>query len=404
ATGETANGRFAVDADGNWRFTANNAQLQHLAAGQSVTDTFTVTSVDGTASQQIAVTLTGINDAATISGTATGSVSEDGSLTTSGQLLVTDVDDQQSVMYAGTSYGTYGSLVVDEQGNWTYTLNNSASNVQALGFNDHMQDILNVHSVDGTQGIIVITVNGASELATAPVVYDGVDPNDYNMLGSNIFNTGGTINDDTLVGSNNSDIINALYGNDLIFGKGGEDIIKGKMGNDTIFGQLGNDAFINGGYGNDMIFGGSGDDLIYGSKGSDTIFGGSGNDRISGGSGFDTIIGGYGADRMYGGTGADTFKYLSAEDTGDTILDFKSVDGDKIDLSAINANLVINSDHPFTYGGDIGDTGLTAYSVGWYSSFDDIVVQFDTDGNVSTAEFQITLTGVHSLSSTDFVL
>ena len=42
-----------------------------------LTDTFTVTTVDGTA-QLVTVTITGSNDAAVISGTASGSVTEAG--------------------------------------------------------------------------------------------------------------------------------------------------------------------------------------------------------------------------------------------------------------------------------------------------------------------------------------
>ena len=34
---------------------------------------------------------------------------------------------------AETVIGTYGSLVIDPGGSWTYTLDNGAANVQALG-------------------------------------------------------------------------------------------------------------------------------------------------------------------------------------------------------------------------------------------------------------------------------
>ena len=58
-------GTFAVDAAGSWTYTAANAQasIQQLAAGATISESFNVTSLDGTASQTIVVTLTGVNDA-----------------------------------------------------------------------------------------------------------------------------------------------------------------------------------------------------------------------------------------------------------------------------------------------------------------------------------------------------
>ena len=57
-----------------WTYTLDNsnAAVQALNVGQTLTDTFTVTTVDGTA-QLVTVTINGANDAAVITGTATGS-------------------------------------------------------------------------------------------------------------------------------------------------------------------------------------------------------------------------------------------------------------------------------------------------------------------------------------------
>ncbi len=59
-------GDFTFDAGtGNWTYTLDNADpdTNALAAGQQVTDTLEVTSLDGTASETITVTITGANDA-----------------------------------------------------------------------------------------------------------------------------------------------------------------------------------------------------------------------------------------------------------------------------------------------------------------------------------------------------
>ena len=62
--GSNGYGTFTLDASGNWTYTANNAQaaIQGLAIDEHLTDSFTATSSDGTASQTVTVTINGSND------------------------------------------------------------------------------------------------------------------------------------------------------------------------------------------------------------------------------------------------------------------------------------------------------------------------------------------------------
>ena len=113
-----------------WGYTLNNAasNVQALGATAVVHDTLVVKSVDGTATQTIDVTITGTNDGATISGTATGTVKEDGTLTATGTLTAADVDTGENHFQAVTAglAGTYGSFTFNElTGVWGYTLNNA---------------------------------------------------------------------------------------------------------------------------------------------------------------------------------------------------------------------------------------------------------------------------------------
>ena len=66
-------GSYTLTAAGLWTYTLDNsnAAVQALNVGQTLTDTFTVTTVDGTA-QVVTITINGANDAAVISGDATG--------------------------------------------------------------------------------------------------------------------------------------------------------------------------------------------------------------------------------------------------------------------------------------------------------------------------------------------
>jgi Ca2+-binding RTX toxin-like protein len=86
----------------------------------------------------------------------------------------------------------------------------------------------------------------------------------------------------TIVGSEDDDILMGTILPDLIFAKGGDDIITGSKGNDCILG----------GDGNDIIFGNEGNDNISGQDGNDIIKGNSGEDFVFGGLGFDVIDGG----------------------------------------------------------------------------------------------------------------
>ncbi|MBW8720214.1 MAG: VCBS domain-containing protein, partial [Variovorax paradoxus] len=93
--GSNGHGSFTLAADGSWTYIADNSQaaIQQLGAGQSISDSFTAVSSDGTASQVVTVTITGTNDVPVIGGVATGAVSEDAStpnLSTGGALAIAD--------------------------------------------------------------------------------------------------------------------------------------------------------------------------------------------------------------------------------------------------------------------------------------------------------------------------
>ena len=55
-------GEFTIDADGYYNYTLNTDKTQILAAGQTVSDTFTVTNADGTFSDEFVITIIGEDD------------------------------------------------------------------------------------------------------------------------------------------------------------------------------------------------------------------------------------------------------------------------------------------------------------------------------------------------------
>ena len=81
-TGSNGYGIFTLST-GSWTYTANNTQpaIQQLGGNQSITDSFTAVSSDGTNSQPVTVTIYGTNDVPVITGFI-GSVTEDNGVTT----------------------------------------------------------------------------------------------------------------------------------------------------------------------------------------------------------------------------------------------------------------------------------------------------------------------------------
>lgn len=238
-------GRFEIFENGDFVYAIDNQLeiVQSLGEGDVFEESFVVTSYDGTATETITVRINGQNDVAEITGNDMGSVKEDenvvaGNILVSGKLDVVDVDAGQSNFVAATLVGSYGTLNIDEDGNWTYMADNSQAEIQALDEGELLlSDALDMHSetftvqsFDGTTKDITIDITGTSEI---------------------IF---GTQTDDIIDGSLLSESIFADAGNDIVYALDGDDVIHGGDGNDILFGGDGSDQFT-GGAGDDVIVG-----------------------------------------------------------------------------------------------------------------------------------------------------
>jgi VCBS repeat-containing protein len=127
-----AYGNYTMTSDGTWTYTLDNTNstVQALNVGGTLTDTFTVMTTTG-APQVITITIDGANDAAVVSGTIIGSVTEAGGVnngtpgthTATGTLTDTDVDNAtntfQTVTAGTTTTGGYGTYALTAGGAWT---------------------------------------------------------------------------------------------------------------------------------------------------------------------------------------------------------------------------------------------------------------------------------------------
>ena len=147
------------------------------------------------------------------------------------------------------------------------------------------------------------------------------------------------------------------------------------------------------------------DFVFYGLRGNDTIVGGDGADRLAGGDGDDVLDGAFGADTLIGRAGADVFRFdddfFSRAVETDTITDFKRRQGDRIDVSGIDADPNTFVDDPLRFRGAAafeGRVGELRYEVRGADTF----IQVDRDGDAA-ADFEIRLAGVFELRPGDFI-
>jgi len=160
-------------ATGEWTYTLDNTDpaVQALPAGATLTEEFQVSSFDGSTTETVTVTVTGVNDVPSFGGVITGSVTEDdnSTLTTSGSLTIVDVDTGESLVSTTvSSTGILGNLTITATGDWDFTVDNTLDAIQALTTGDTLQDIFTVTSIDGSETQeVTITIHGTNDAPEA---------------------------------------------------------------------------------------------------------------------------------------------------------------------------------------------------------------------------------------------
>jgi Ca2+-binding RTX toxin-like protein len=274
-------------------------------------------------------------------------------------------------------------------------------------------------------GSPAVTLSGFS--IAAQTVYDAVQAGDYEGLAATMF--GGA---DTMTGSQQAD---------TLLGLGGDDVLSGLGGNDALFGDAGNDV-LRGGAGADVLNGGAGTDTasyyetstvitvnlttgtgtggvaqgdvlisienITGGQGTDTLTGNAGANVLQGWNGNDLLTGAGGKDTLTGGLGADRFIYASTVDSvvganADRITDFVRTQGDKIDLSAIDANAVVGGNQAFSFIGNGLYTGVAGQLRFAFTQPGVTTIAGDVNGD-GVSDFHISVSGLIGMLGTDFVL
>jgi Ca2+-binding RTX toxin-like protein len=287
--------------------------------------------------------------------------------------------------------------------------------------------------MNGGAGTDVATYASATSAVKISLAVTGAQ----NTLGAgtdtlaSVENLAGSKFHDHLTGNSGGNFISGDAGNDTLNGGGGADTLEGGIGNDVMNGGAGIDLatyaaagsavtvslLVAGaqntlGAGTDKLsnienlIGSAFHDKLTGNGGANLLSGGDGNDTLSGGGGDDTLVGGASADQLTGGAGSDTFRYLSLTNSADSlalrdlITDFGA--GDKIDLSAIDADFGTGGDQAFHLDGSkdsAGDIGVE------FLAGDNVTIVTLYINNDTTADSAFALSGNHSgLTAGDFIL
>ncbi|GAB1038136.1 MAG: hypothetical protein SLagBPW_08380 [Shewanella algae] len=238
ATQDALAAGFSADNSG-WSYDIANSLVQFLAAGETITLSFTLTVTDAfgaSDSQPITLTITGTNDAPVLSIDMSGAVTEDvdvvaGMLSDSGDLSFTDVDINDShvvgssyngdVLWSGgaldqaTQDALAAGFSVDNAG-WSYDIANSL--VQFLAVGETITLSFDVTVDDGNGGTdtdtVTVTITGTNDAPVLSIDMSGAVTEDVDVINGMLSDSGDLsftdvdINDGHSVGSSyNGDVL-----------------------------------------------------------------------------------------------------------------------------------------------------------------------------------------------------
>jgi len=290
----------------------------------------------------------------------------------------------------------------------TYVYTDEFATIGADAARRTLGDAGGVDTINGaalTGSAVIDLAAGAATIAGRPVTFAA-----GTMIENAITGDGA----DEITGGSGVNHLSSGRGNDILRGGAGADVLDGGAGIDlasyygswirvvvnlTTATASGGDA--------------QGDSLtrienLSGSQVGDALFGSAGANTLSGWWGDDLIVGVGGQDTLAGGAGADRFAYGSTWESqvgagSDRITDFSHAQGDKVDLSVMDANAGLAGNQAFTFIG----TRLYSHHAGElrFAVTDPTTTTIAGDINGDgVSDFHIRLTGAIALVVADFVL
>ncbi|MGK7960524.1 VCBS domain-containing protein [Crocosphaera sp.] len=174
-------GSLLLNADGSYSYTLdnNNPDVDGLDDGESLTEVFKYTNSDGdlTASAPLTITIEGTNDAPVANADVNLIVEDSPNNPVMGNVLENDVDvdgDMLSVVSVNGETalvgqeikGEYGSLLLNADGSYSYTLDNNNPDVDGLDDGESLSEVFRYTNSDGdltASAPLTITIEGVSD-------------------------------------------------------------------------------------------------------------------------------------------------------------------------------------------------------------------------------------------------
>ncbi|PTX55456.1 Calx-beta domain-containing protein [Litoreibacter ponti] len=181
-------------------------------------------------------------------------------------------------------------------------LSGSSGDTADLGafiINDGQELNIRTSNFFGTNDLLTVDLSGTTVLGTGLIDLDGSSANE------------------TFIGSNAADEINAFGGDDIVAGGGGDDILDGGSGNNDVSGGAGNDTLNTTGSSTGTLDGGADDDTI-------------------------SITSNFQNSSIDGGTGTDTLRLSSASLVGTTIAGIEATEFTNNGFMTIDASQIGN--------------------------------------------------------------
>ena len=260
--------------------------------------------------------------------------------------------------------------------------------------------------VNTTADVVTELANEGTDTVRSSVTYT-LGAEVENLVLTDLSNANGTGNSlaNRITGNEVNNTLDGMAGADILEGGNGDDIYVLVDAGDVVIEQL------NGG--TDTVrssvshtLADEVENLVL--LGSATIAEGNSLDnKISGNSLANTLSGGLGADILTGGAGADTFMYFSTSESepsglwGDSITDFSFLEGDRIDVQAIDAVLMTAADEAFAFIGSatFSNSGqIRSFLNGFLRT-----IEFNIDSGLE-ADMVIQVTASSSANSSWFIL
>ncbi|MCW1713138.1 MULTISPECIES: VCBS domain-containing protein, partial [Synergistaceae] len=198
-----------------WTFNSGSEPFDEIPLGESLVITYTVRATDNNGAwteHNVTITITGTNDLP-VAVADVDDVKEEDVLSATGNVLINDSDIDHGDTFTVTGVkegthtsatgnvatsvvGTYGSVVIDANGEYTYTLDNTKDEVQALAKDQKVTDTFTYTITDSKGGTatttLTITVEGTND---APEIHvKGTDSDAETLTETNAgLSTSGTL-------------------------------------------------------------------------------------------------------------------------------------------------------------------------------------------------------------------